>query len=296
MAARPSSSFVSRRGAFGASLALHGAVAMAAVLPMLAREPIRPASPHGVEVSWASPAAVATDGAEAGPMAAAGPPAEAAETLAAAEPEQLAAVAPPLPLPMPGPPEVQPTPQRAEPPPPEPIASAEEAIPAPPPPAPPPVQAAAPEAAPAPPRPVQRAEAPPRPRPARPAPSRTHEGGGAPGAAFAAASPPGPAAPAPAAAPPGPVLVTTPRYRRPPTPPVYPPRAVEFGLTGTVLVRARVGPDGSTEETRVWRSSGHALLDAAAVAAVRRWAFEPASVDGRRVEAWVEVPVHFRLN
>jgi protein TonB len=92
------------------------------------------------------------------------------------------------------------------------------------------------------------------------------------------------------------VLITAPRYRRPPTPPVYPPRAVEFGITGTVLVRARVTPDGSTEETRLWRSSGHALLDAAAMAAVRRWAFEPASVEGRRVEAWVEVPVHFRLH
>ncbi|NGM19771.1 energy transducer TonB [Roseomonas stagni] len=109
---------------------------------------------------------------------------------------------------------------------------------------------------------------------------------------MAAASPLAP----PARSAEGPILVTAPRYRRPPTPPAYPARAVEFGLTGTVLVRARVTPDGSTEETRLWRSSGHALLDAAAIAAVRRWAFEPASIEGRRVEAWVEVPVHFRLN
>ena len=71
---------------------------------------------------------------------------------------------------------------------------------------------------------------------------------------------------------------------------------MELGLSGTVLIRARVGADGDTEEIRLWRTSGHALLDAAALAAVRRWAFEPASLDGRRVEAWVEVPVHFRLN
>ena len=62
----------------------------------------------------------------------------------------------------------------------------------------------------------------------------------------------------PVSAQPGPILVTAPRYRRPPAPPAYPPRALEFGLTGTVLVRARVAPDGSTEETRLWRSSGHA--------------------------------------
>jgi len=79
-------------------------------------------------------------------------------------------------------------------------------------------------------------------------------------------------------------------------PAVYPPRAIEFGLTGTVLVRALVAPDGRTQEMRVWRSSGQPLLDAAAIAAVRRWDFEPASMGGRHVEAWVEVPVNFRLN
>jgi len=62
------------------------------------------------------------------------------------------------------------------------------------------------------------------------------------------------------------------------------------------MVRALVSPDGDTQETRLWRSSGHPLLDAAAVAAVRRWAFEPARHGGRAVPAWVEVPVHFRLN
>jgi len=61
-------------------------------------------------------------------------------------------------------------------------------------------------------------------------------------------------------------------------------------------VRALVSPDGETQETRVWRSSGQPLLDAAAVAAVRRWAFEPARHGGHAVAAWVEVPIHFRLN
>lgn len=93
-----------------------------------------------------------------------------------------------------------------------------------------------------------------------------------------------------------PVLITAPRYRRPPRPPDYPPRAAELGITGTVLVRALVSPEGHTQETRIWRSSGQPLLDAAAVAAVRRWAFEPARHDGRAVASWVEVPIHFRLN
>jgi protein TonB len=321
MATRLPSRPVLPRGAFGASLALHGALAVAAVLPALWQAPLRPSAPGGVEVSWAAPAASAT-GADAEPLPVQGPaappavldaPEPEATPLPPASPERLAALLPP-------PPVAAAAPDASEPlPPPEPAEAAEPAL-LPPPPdvmpqtrraeappesaaAPPPFQAAAPEPVPPPPAPVppaRRAEAPPparAPAPPRPAPSVTRLGSGPAGSAAALAmpGPPAPAAP-PTSAPPGPVLVTTPRYRQPPTPPAYPPRAVEFGLTGTVLVRARVAPDGATEETRVWRSSGHALLDAAAVAAVRRWAFEPASVDGRRVEAWVEVPVHFRLN
>jgi protein TonB len=96
--------------------------------------------------------------------------------------------------------------------------------------------------------------------------------------------------------PPGPPLLTAPRFRLPPQPPDYPRRAIELDLSGTVVVRALLDVAGNPRETRVHRSSGHSILDAAAIAAVRRWAFEPASVDGRRIEAWVEVPVRFRLH
>jgi len=92
-----------------------------------------------------------------------------------------------------------------------------------------------------------------------------------------------------------PPVITNPRFRRPPAPPQYPQRAVDLGQSGVVIIRALVTPDGDTRETRVWRSSGYALLDAAAIAAVRRWAFEPATRDNRGIEAWVEVPVDFRL-
>jgi protein TonB len=93
-----------------------------------------------------------------------------------------------------------------------------------------------------------------------------------------------------------PPLITAARFRRPPRPPEYPPRAIDLDLHGTVLVRALLDPEGDPREVRVHRSSGHALLDHAAVAAVSRWAFEPASRDGLRIPAWVEVPVHFRLH
>jgi len=95
---------------------------------------------------------------------------------------------------------------------------------------------------------------------------------------------------------PAPPVVHAVRYRHPPQPPSYPVRAVDMGWTGTVIMRALVTTSGETRQVLVHRSSGYPALDAAALAAVRHWAFEPASIGGRRIEAWVEVPVNFRLN
>lgn len=93
----------------------------------------------------------------------------------------------------------------------------------------------------------------------------------------------------------GPPVILDPRFRRPPSPPIYPPRALELEQRGEVIVRALVNEAGDPEEVRLWRSSGFDLLDRAALAAVRRWAFEPARLDERAVRAWVQVPVRFQL-
>ncbi len=87
-----------------------------------------------------------------------------------------------------------------------------------------------------------------------------------------------------------------PRFRIPPTPAVYPPRSIELGQQGEVMVRVRLQPDGSAAEIMVWRSSNFPLLDRAALTAVRGWHFLPALRDGRPVAAWVEIPVRFRLH
>lgn len=166
-------------------------------------------------------------------------------------------------------------------------------------PAPPPVEAAQPsrpaEARPAPVRTQPRAA--PRPAPAR-APSLAQGPVGSATATAISAMPGTAAAGSPVASliAIGPPLITSPRFRRAPQPPDYPARAIELDLTGTVVIRALLNPEGDPREVRVHRSSGQNILDSAAVSAVRRWAFEPASRDGQRVEAWVEVPVHFRLN
>lgn len=104
----------------------------------------------------------------------------------------------------------------------------------------------------------------------------------------------------PAVAPPAndiiPLLSSEPRFRRPPTPPDYPRRAIDLGQEGEVRVRVRVDAEGASREILVWRSSGVPLLDEAALRAVRKWLFETANVGGRPVESWVEVPVRFRLS
>ena len=58
-------------------------------------------------------------------------------------------------------------------------------------------------------------------------------------------------------------------------PPVYPELARRMHVSGTVVVRLIVAPDGSVSDAKV--ESGHALLSPAAAEAVKRWKFEPAS-------------------
>jgi len=64
--------------------------------------------------------------------------------------------------------------------------------------------------------------------------------------------------------------------------PVYPTRARREGWQGTVDVDLRVGRDGEVEQARVGRSSGFAVLDAAAVTVARQSRFRVADGAERR--------------
>ena len=78
-------------------------------------------------------------------------------------------------------------------------------------------------------------------------------------------------------------------------PPVYPRIARESGWEGTVLIRVAVQPDGSPESVRIRRSSGHAVLDNAAVEAVKKWRFSPAKDGNIPIRSIVEIPINFDL-
>jgi len=97
------------------------------------------------------------------------------------------------------------------------------------------------------------------------------------------------AAVAPASGPPSPVT-----YREHPAP-AYPERARRNGEQGLAIVEALVARDGAPTDVTLASSSGHATLDAAAVAAVWQWRFVPATRDGVPIVARIRIPLRFRL-
>lgn len=92
-----------------------------------------------------------------------------------------------------------------------------------------------------------------------------------------------------------PVLAT---YARPEAPltPEYPPAALRQELQGQVMVKLRVLASGAAADVQVRTSSGHALLDEAALAYLRRARFVPArDRGGLAVDSLVIVPIRFVL-
>ena len=104
----------------------------------------------------------------------------------------------------------------------------------------------------------------------------------------------------PSPSPPSPVSVAAP----PSTPvgvavgnpaPRYPREARRRGVEGRVVVRVAVDAEGAASRAWVHRSSGHRMLDRAALSAVSEWRFLPAHTGGQSVAGIVDVPVSFRL-
>ena len=60
--------------------------------------------------------------------------------------------------------------------------------------------------------------------------------------------------------------------------PVYPEDARQAGIDGMVILEALIGEDGKVMDARIMRSIP--ALDAAALAAVRQWAFTPTVING----------------
>ncbi|MGY4525103.1 energy transducer TonB [Pseudomonas sp. UBA4617] len=105
-----------------------------------------------------------------------------------------------------------------------------------------------------------------------------------------------PAAPAPAPAVPAPITPASANaaYLKNPAP-EYPQLAQRRGWEGTVLLRVEVLPSGAPGQIQIQKSSGRDALDAAALAAVKRWSFVPARQGDVAQTGWVSVPIDFKL-
>lgn len=112
-----------------------------------------------------------------------------------------------------------------------------------------------------------------------------------PPAPVAAPAPPAPAPHAPAPVTPASANAA---YLKNPAP-EYPQMAQRRGWEGTVLLRVEVLPSGKPGQIQVQKSSGRDALDAAALAAVKRWSFVPAKQGDVAQTGWVSVPIDFKL-
>lgn len=79
------------------------------------------------------------------------------------------------------------------------------------------------------------------------------------------------------------------------TPLVYPRIARTEGWEGTVLLLVSVAPSGRPDEITVERSSGHKVLDKAAIDTVTRWTFYPAKDGNIPIHSIVKIPIKFAL-
>ena len=75
--------------------------------------------------------------------------------------------------------------------------------------------------------------------------------------------------------------------------PVYPPLARAARVEGIVILEAVIAQDGSVRDVRVLRSQ--ALLDEAAIEAVRQWRFTPTLLNGQPVPVVMTITVAFKL-
>ena len=77
---------------------------------------------------------------------------------------------------------------------------------------------------------------------------------------------------------------------------VYPRIAKTERWEGTVILLVSVAPSGRPDEITIERSSGHTVLDNAAIDTVTRWTFYPAKDGNVPIHSIVKIPIEFGLS
>jgi protein TonB len=75
--------------------------------------------------------------------------------------------------------------------------------------------------------------------------------------------------------------------------PVYPPIAKTAHISGTVILHAVIGKDGTVQDLQY--VSGPPLLMKAAMDAVKQWRYQPTQLNGDPVEVDTTISVVFTL-
>lgn len=77
--------------------------------------------------------------------------------------------------------------------------------------------------------------------------------------------------------------------------PDYPKRSLDLKQEGTVILHVLISDTGKRQDIKLFKPSKYALLNQAAMKAVKKWTFDPNIVNGRAVKSWVEIPIEFKI-
>jgi protein TonB len=77
--------------------------------------------------------------------------------------------------------------------------------------------------------------------------------------------------------------------------PTYPNSLLSKGIGGRTIIACVVDDKGMVTSTSIKQSAGHSDLDNAALSAVAKWKFKPATKSGRNVRASCLVPFNFEV-
>jgi protein TonB len=75
--------------------------------------------------------------------------------------------------------------------------------------------------------------------------------------------------------------------------PLYPDAARNAGITGVVLIKVTISREGTVEDAKI--VDGSEIFQQAALDAVKKWKYTPASFNGRTIAVTMMVRVNFTL-
>jgi TonB family protein len=71
--------------------------------------------------------------------------------------------------------------------------------------------------------------------------------------------------------------------------PQWPMQSIAQEQTGTVTFVFQIAPDGHVADAFIKKSSGHPLLDAATLEALKKCKFSPGIKDGKPIASWMQM-------